>query len=137
MDPSRATASLAHNYESRFSSITPVSEPDKFTYRESLKNIVIGLQQRSNMFEIELAKIFTIIFKYEKQVEALKVALFRQEEIRNADETHLFNTLFRSIDSTMSTRLNASDIQAFVTSRLPDAHHSRECYLSQIWLYAG
>jgi hypothetical protein len=77
------------------------------------------------------------VFKYEKQVEALKVALFRQEEIRNADEIQLLNTLFKSLDRTMSTRLNAEDIESFVVSRFPNIEYSRESYLRQVWLYGG
>ena len=42
-----------------------------------------------------LAKILTTVFKFEKKCESLKVALFRQEELRYADEKKILNTIFR------------------------------------------
>lgn len=52
-------------------------EPGPQVYKESLSNIIADLEDRANIFEKNLASIFTLVFNVEKQLEGLKVALFR------------------------------------------------------------
>ena len=61
-----------------------------------------------------LAKILTTVFKFEKKCESLKVALFRQEEMRYADEKKILNTIFRQVDVSLTSRISAQDILDFV-----------------------
>ena len=46
-------------------------------YQESLGKILVSLKEKSNTYELLLADLFTRILQFEKQVENLKVSLFR------------------------------------------------------------
>lgn len=51
-----------------------------------MQNILQNLAEKSNPFEITLAKIFTTVFKFEKRCEALKIALFKQDDVKYATD---------------------------------------------------
>jgi hypothetical protein len=61
-----------------------------------------------------LAKILTTVFKFEKKCESLKVALFRQEELRYADEKKILNTIFRQVDVSLTSKISAQDLIDFL-----------------------
>ena len=69
---------------------------DSNSYQESLGKILVSLKEKSSTYELLLADLFTRVLQFEKQVESLKVSLFRQEELRQCkDDMTLMNVLFR------------------------------------------
>ena len=66
-----------------------------------------------------MADLFTRILQFEKQVENLKVSLFRQEDVLQLKgNLEIMNVLFKEIDRNGNSRLNAIDIKWFVEKNL-------------------
>ena len=59
--------------------VEPGSALSSTSFQESLGNILNALQDSSSQDELLLAEIFTRLFHFERQVEQLKVQLFKRE----------------------------------------------------------
>jgi hypothetical protein len=67
-------------------------------YQESLGKVLGHLKEKSSPQELLLGELFTRIYNFERQVENLKVSLFRQADIADLDFTGLYQSLFRQLD---------------------------------------
>ena len=93
----------------------------------------MSLKEKSNAYELLLADLFTRILQFEKQVESLKVSLFRQEDVQQLKgNLDLMNVLFREVDRNSSTRLTASDLKWFVESHLTSLLSYPERFYDQL-----
>lgn len=68
-------------------------------YQESLAKILFQLKEKSTAQELQLAELFNRIYAFERQVESLKVQLFRLPDIFGLDLNQLFMGLFRTISN--------------------------------------
>ena len=110
-----------------------VQQQESTGYQESLGKILVSLKEKSNAYELLLADLFTRILQFEKQVESLKVSLFRQEDVQQLKgNLDLMNVLFREVDRNSSTRLTASDLKWFVESHLTSLLSYPERFYDQL-----
>ena len=93
----------------------------------------MSLKEKSNAYELLLADLFTRILQFEKQIESLKVSLFRQEDVSQLKgNLDLMNVLFKEIDKDNCSRLSATDLKWFVESHLTSLLSYPERFYEQL-----
>ena len=78
---------------------------DSSGYQESLSKIIHSLKEKSNAYELLLAELFYRILAFEKQVECLKVSLFRQPDMADKSDMDILSFIFKELDQNLQCTL--------------------------------
>lgn len=66
-----------------------------------------------------MAELFTRIFTFERQLENLKVSLFRQSDVNAMNMLELYQSLFKALDYSRQGKFSLVDLRIFVQCYLP------------------
>ena len=83
-----------------------------------------------------LARFFTCLMTFERKADKLKNQLFEQPEVTADNFMQLFNTLFKTVDRTMSLKVTVDDLAAFLEQHCDPGAKTRH-FQALVQHYAG
>lgn len=92
---------------------------DSQGYQESLSKILSSLRQQSGEIDILLGELFQKMLSFEKQVENLKISLFRRDDIAQLSNVDVFSRIFKCLDRKQNQAIDSFDLKDFVEEKLP------------------